>query len=426
VVNVRVVAALAALATGCDYLTSSFETNEFSGDPYPIEVETSSGALVVGLAENGRSGIRNAVLDVLSPLTVVDRGADKQLSVDDATLTLYGILATGEFGEARARFEDKSVVTLHPCDLATPVCEVGTDAVPRAFDAVLGMDAFSGDALRIRTAAAELFVFPDIAGDDLHRSRSCDAVFPSTFRGGGTLMLGGTEVQFPNRRIAVDTCLAPNPTGLTQRERGLDALLVLSTALGPMLLNETIYARYQQLDPTALDVAALPEQIVNLPSGPIVGRLTSLPALALVGNLPSNPRAPCRQVYAHHLLAAQNCGPGIDCPCADNEAFCSVPAVVEIAPPGRLAAVIVPDDDPTLQALRTELRPDRPEVDGILGTEAMQALELDIDYPNGRMLARCTDRQTCGARITISDHDSPAQERKNISGCLGDEPGPFP
>jgi len=413
-------------ATGCDYLTSSFETNSFSGDPYPIEVETSSGALVVGLAEDGRSGVRNTVLDVLSPITVVDRGADKQLSVDSITLTLYGITATGEFGEPRARFEDKSVVTLHPCDLTTAVCEVGSDTMPRSFDAVLGMDAFSGDALRIRRATNELFVFPDIAGDDLHRSRACDAVFPSTFRGGGTLMLGGTEVQFPNRRIAIDTCLAPNPTGETQRDRGLDALLVLSTALGPTLLNEAIYARYQQLDPAAPALESLPEQIVNLPSGPVAGRVTSLPAIALVGNLPSNPRAPCRQVYAHHLLATQNCGPGIDCPCADGQTFCSVPAVVELAPTGRLTVLIVPNDNPTLQALRTELRPDRPEVDGILGSEALDALELDIDYPNGRLLARCVDRQTCGARITIADRDSPAQERKNIAGCLRDEPGPFP
>jgi hypothetical protein len=426
VVKVRVVAALAVLASGCDYLTSSFKTNEFSGDPYPIEVETSSGALVVGLAEDGRGGIRNAVLDVLSPITVVDRGADTQLSVDETSLTLYGITATGDFGEPRARVDDASVVTLHPCDLATEVCQIGSDTLPRSFDAVLGMDAFAGDALRIRRATNELFVFPDIAGDDLHRSRACDAVFPSTFRGGGTLMLGGTEVQFSNRRIAVDTCLAPNPTGATQRERGLDALLVLSTALGPTLLNEAIYARYQQLDATAPDVATLPEQIVNLPSGPIVGRLTSIPAIALVGNLPSNPRAPCRQVYAHHLLAAQNCGPGIDCPCADNETFCSVPAVVELAPTARLTVLIVSNDDPTLQALRTELRPDRPEVDGILGTDALQALELDVDYPHGRMLARCVDRQTCGARITLADHDSPAQERKNIAGCLRDEPGPFP
>jgi hypothetical protein len=430
-VNVRVAAAIAAglglaTASGCDYLTSSFETNGFSGDSYPIEVETTSGALVVGLAEDGHSGVRNAVLDVLSPITVVDRGTDTQLSVDESTLTLYGVTATGELTEPRARFEDTSVVTLHPCDFTTAVCEVGTDTAPRSFDAVLGMDAFSGDALRIRRATHELFVFPDIAGDDLHRSRACDAVFPSTFRGGGTLMLGGTEVQFSNRRIAIDTCLAPNPNGATQRERGLDALLVLSTALGPTLLNESIYTRYRELDPTAPELELLPEQIVNLPSGPIAGRLTSLPAIALVGNLPSNPRAPCRQVYAHHQLASQSCSTGIDCPCTSGDEFCSVPAVVELAPAARLTVLIVSNDDPTLQALRTELRPDRPEVDGILGTDALQALELDVDYPNGRLLMRCVDRQTCGARITIADHDSPHQERKNIAGCLGDTPGPFP
>jgi len=103
-----------------------------------------------------------------------------------------------------------------------------------------------------------------------------------------------------------------------------------------------------------------------------------------------------------------------------------VPPCVGHAQTGRINGLVVPHDNPTPQALGTELRPDRPEVDGILGAEALEALEVDIDYPNGRMLARCVDRQTCGARITIADHDSPFQERKNIAGCLRDEPGPFP
>src|SRR5207302_3804872 len=51
-VTVAVAVAVALASTGCDkltsLLTSSFATNEFSGDPFPIGVETTSGALVVG------------------------------------------------------------------------------------------------------------------------------------------------------------------------------------------------------------------------------------------------------------------------------------------------------------------------------------------------------------------------------------------
>jgi hypothetical protein len=166
----------------------------------------------------------------------------------------------------------------------------------------------------------------------------------------------------------------------------------------------------------------LPESTVLLPSGPVTGRLTSVPSIALVGNLDSASRAPCRQVYASHLLETGPCAAGVDCPCENNETSCSVPAVLELAPPARLPVLVVPDANPTLQALRTELRPDRPEVDGILGTSALQALELDVDYASSRLLARCTDRATCGARITLAD----SSDRRYLTRCLGDERGPIP
>jgi hypothetical protein len=63
--------------------------------------------------------------------------------------------------------------------------------------------------------------------------------------------------------------------------------------------------------------------------------------------------------------------------------------------------------------LRTELRPDRPEVDGILGLDALASVELDIDYPHGRFLARCTG-EGCAARVTLTDNAS----RRYINNCL--------
>ena len=38
---------------GCDKLTSSFETNDFSGDPFPILIDDSSGAILIGVRESG-------------------------------------------------------------------------------------------------------------------------------------------------------------------------------------------------------------------------------------------------------------------------------------------------------------------------------------------------------------------------------------
>ncbi len=421
-VNARV-ALLALCATGCDFVTSSFRTNGFSGDPFPIITETSSGAIVVGFQESG-SSMRSALLDVLTPITLIDRGPEAQPEFNTRTYTLYGALARGApLDHPRAKFNDVKVATLHPCRLDTDTCEVGTADAPRPFNAVIGLDAFASDALRLRLATEEVFVLPDIAGDDTRRSKACDAVFPAPFRGGGTLILGGAEVPFPNLRIAINACLAPNPDpALPQRDRGVNALLVLSTAIGTSMLNEATYDRYRELHPSEPTIDALPESSLLLPSGLVIGRLTSLPSIALVANLSSNPRAPCRAVYASHLLEGGSCAEGVDCPCPDGERFCSAPAVVELAPVARLPVLIVDNADPTLQALRTELRPDRPEVDGILGTSALAAVELDIDYPHDRLLARCTDTSSCGARVTLADGEA----RRYLTSCLGSERGPIP
>jgi hypothetical protein len=412
------------LLTGCSYITSSFVTNDFSGDPFPIPVETSSGAVVVGLQQQGES-IRTSVLDVMSPVTVFDPGPDKPATISFPPVTVMGLdPITGLLDKPRAVFTEPQILRVHPCTDAT--CSVGTEAAPRPFDAILGMDSFASDALRLdlstTAGASEMVILPDVAGDNSNRGLSCDAVLASPFRGGGTLLVGGTEVAFANFRIAIDTCLAPDPDpNITQAARGANVLLVLSTALGISILDETAYTRYRQVVPSAPDVSALPDGSVLLPSGVVRGKLTTVSSLALVGNSTTNPRAPCRQVYAHHLLTAGDCPDGGDCPCTGGPTFCPVPAIIELTPATPLAVLVVADDDPTLQALRAELRPDRPEVDGILGTAALTALELDLDYQHNRALGRCSDDATCAARPELSSQD----RRATITACLNAPPGPI-
>jgi hypothetical protein len=411
----------AATLTGCTYLTSSFETNDFSGDPFPTFVDTTSGAIVVGVREPGSASDRVAVLDVMSPMTVIDRGADTTPSITTTDLTLLGARGPGgALTLPRAHFIEKQVVTLHPCFPAE--CTIGDDTIQLPFNAVLGAPTFAGDALRLRLADDEIFVLPDIAGSDERRGRACDAVMDSPFRGGGTLVLGGTEVPFQNWRIAVAACMNPHPARLlTQSARGVDALFVMSTAIGPSLLSQTAYEHLRELDPSMLPADQLPERTVLLPSGPVVGGVATLTSLALVSNAGSSSRSPCRQMWASHLLASRDCQPGDDCPCSPGDPFCSVPAMIELKPAAGLPVLVIPDTDRTLQALRTELRPDQPEVDGILGTSALEAVELDIDYSHDRLLGRCVDRATCGARAALPDQPA----RSYVNGCLDGMPGPI-
>ncbi len=402
-----------ALTSACSLITDSFVTNEFSGDQYPIDVDLASGAVMVGLRQDGAPD-RDAVLDVLSPVTLVDPGRGVQASV-----STHDVLVLGA-GMPRARLVEAQLVEVHPCD--SDECTVGPDTAPVPYGAVIGADVLAGDAVRLRLGSNQIFILPDVGGDDDDRSRACDAVFPSPYRGGGTLVIAGTELPFGGRRIALQTCLGPNPDpAVPQSMRGADALLVASTGIGATILGETAYARYRIAHPTAPALEALPGATVHLPSGPISGKRATIPSLALVATSSSTPRAPCRQVYGSHLIIQRDCVADDDCPCEEGNTFCAMPAVVEVQAPTVIDVLVVVDSDPTLQALRTELRPDQPEVDGILGTDALRSMEMDIDYPHNRVLARCSG-EGCATRPGLTNR----RDRAQIQGCLGPNPvGPI-
>ena len=92
----RVAACLGMLAlAGCNYLTSSFDTNDSSGDQFPIFVDNASGAVVIGMQEAGDLDQRQAVLDVMSPLTVVDRGPVAPASITETNVSVLGTPVPG-------------------------------------------------------------------------------------------------------------------------------------------------------------------------------------------------------------------------------------------------------------------------------------------------------------------------------------------
>ena len=450
----RATAALGALGlvglAGCTLITDSFLSNDFSGDPFPVPVDTTTGAIMVGVRQAGSSD-RAAVLDLLSPFTVTDPGPGILPSLTYADLTLLGAAPGGALGVPRARFRSAQLIAVHPCD--TDTCSVGEEGGLREFGAILGADSLAGDAIRLRLGDDKMFVLPDVGGSDPARSLNCDAVFRSPYRGGGTLVVVGTELPFGNRRITVQACLgqdpdppldlAPPSTGglspyLTAlNQRGSDVLLVVSTSIGITILGESAYQRYLQAHPDAPGPTG--SGVVYMPSGPVAGQRARIDRLALVAAPTSNALAPCRQIYAHRLLSAHalrntqtECAePGavppadsglLDCPCKNGDASCPVPAILELdaTSDGGLDILVVPDSDPTLQALRTELRPDQPEVDGLLGTNALRAAEIDVDYPHDRLVTRCAG-PGCTARPQLATTADRCQINHCIYGSINNE-----
>ncbi|MEZ4404721.1 MAG: hypothetical protein R3B06_32175, partial [Kofleriaceae bacterium] len=362
-----VVVATLVAACGSDLPTGS--------DGEPIYVERAAGALVVTVTV-GDGPPQTGVLDVMSPLTVLDAPLGQAVERHGTYLGLLGRRSPTVTDQVvRARYSPNALF-MHPCDTADP-CTVGRPGTPTPITAVVGADTFTSDALRVSPGTDQVTIFPDIAGSNAARAAACEAVVASPFFGGGTLIIGGTEVTFSGLRPTLGVCLSPDPANPERTRRGTDATMVLSTGIGTSILGRSRYVAWQ-VATGGPAVESLPPATVLLPSGPIEGRLARIDALAIVGSSAS-PQGACRQVYASHVLADGACPAGSDCPCT-NATVCAAVAVVELA--DEFEALVVADDEPLLQALRTEVRPDQPEIDGVLGLGALATTEFDLDYPN--------------------------------------------
>ena len=390
---VRLAIAVGAALAGCG------EIDTFSGDPYPISYVSRAGAVTVEVLAPGESP-RAAVLEILSPLTVFDNGAATAPRRRETTFDLLGRTSSGTT-VSRARFTGP-VVEIHPC--AMDACSVGDPAAPFPVTATVGADLLSGDALRFDFAAQQLFVLPDIAGSPQVRTELCDGVFIEPFQGSGTLLLEGAEVTFTSHRTVVESCIAPDTEQLTPPgKRGGDALFVLATGLGPNLMTEATYQRFRDASLTAVpELATLPAATAQLLTGPITGRLAVVPRVSLVGTDPQEPRGPCRETWASVFLeTADNrevCLPNVECPCRARDRACRAPSVVMLDPVAGVPFIVVPDTTPLIQDLRAELRPVVGEIDGVLGTDMFAGIQLDVDYPNQRLLWRCIATEGCAVR----------------------------
>lgn len=406
--------------------------------PFGVPFDPDSRPVLVNV-ELGDNAVITASVDTMAPLTIIDQseiGAQPpEITREIMTVSLLSRPTSGD-PVPRARFSGVETLISHPCQQDTsPVsddCEVGQQGQSSAIQAILGANLLSRNAVRFDFANHRLDFFPDIAGSANQRAELCDAVFDGPFHGGGTVVVSGAEISVSGYRIAIgacffndlcdgvsgphcdDVCGVPRPQGM---EQGVDALFVLSTGIGTTIVNRTTYDRYVSMyqltgrTPAPPAYNDLPTDRLYLSSGPIDVRIASMNHLALVAEN-SDQRGPCDERYANdYLTRRRECADSSDpdCPCSStDQTFCRASAVSELSLPQTSESVhegievaVVPDGDPTLQALRNELRPDLPEVSGILGTNALTAMIVDADYPNGRVLMRCSDDDVCTVRPRV-------------------------
>lgn len=391
-------------------------------DPFPIRLDLSRGPAVA--AVDVGEGPVPALIDTLSALTLLDPlAAAEGGELPDprrrrVRLTLVGLDTAGLATIPRARFPDTDALELHPCPGDEP-CRVGVDGDTVEFDAVLGADLLGRTAARFDFPSHELRFFPETAGTEAQLTNDCQAVMPNVFAGGGTLLVGGTEVSYTGRRPALGACLdavdAPE-----DRERGTDAMLLVSTGIGVTILAASAYDRYAVAS-GATPRTSLAAGVLHLASGPTEVRLGEIGRFALVGALgdEAGERGPCRELFLNRLMSVRACedeDAGIEnCPCPDGDEFCRTAAAVDLTGPVEVA--VLDDNHPLLQSLRDELRPGHPEVDGILGARALAPLRVEFDYPNGRVVMRCRLPGTCVTRPAVRSRT----EQANLERCRDED-----
>jgi hypothetical protein len=226
---------------------------------------------------------------------------------------------------------------------------------------------------------------------------------------------------------------------------GVDLSLVLATGAGPMVLSEDAWARVEAsltargTAPPALS-AAEPLHMASWPA-PIPARWSVLPRYALI-DLEAGTAAdpgPCvelgrarriewvvqKQALAFAAGATNaECVQLCDTDRAESGKAQNSAAYIELA--GAIPVAVVKDTEAFLQALRFDIRPEGPEVDGLVGAGALDGARLELDYRSDqpRAIFSCEEEGTAGCHAAGRCPRLPDHEQEHT--CFGHEPHRLP
>jgi hypothetical protein len=361
------------------------------------------------------------------------------------TITLVGPAPEGAVTPARAVF--RGLITAE-----TTVGAVGTAADNLRLAAVLGGDLMRGFAVEIRFAIPEATFWPREPATDNFLASSNYAVLHLPRRGGGELesqdpgnFLGEhAPHQVPPSRLLLRACAAPDvfrredplPVRCCRGEEqsvstGTDLSLLLSTGAGPTVLGRAAWERIRlRLDPAPPPGERRPVLLAQSAT-PIDAEWVKLPRLALVNRqaeLSLDP-GPCaelarsRRLEQVELLQVQNsslaaCALPCDRDPQASERAQNSAAYLELGE--ALDVAVIADVEPLLQAVRMEVRPLGPEVDGFLGAAALARTRLELDYvsKDTRAIFSCTPeaaQELCRSVASCPRLPAPGQ----IRACFG-------
>jgi hypothetical protein len=462
--SVLVVVALGAAAgAGCTEECCTIDSLPIRLARAPLMDGSAAAGALLAVAQSGAADQFLMVLDSGSPITVLASPAGSGASnVEHRDFDLRDALSGQDPAPLRAEFRDIALLELPlgPVGAAAtqPLGIFGGD-LAQAFSVELHFAPPATDPL-CQGAIAPAGAAPGCSSVTLWRHQGASdgfledagiATVHFALAGGGEVTTQGDPdflglrgpLQLPPTRIALRTCAVPDafvpdspqPSCGARgcevtRATGVDLALVVATGVGPLVLGEAAWARVSAelpappvLTPAPLLVAGWPAPIVGPDTGGVSQQplWTTIPRLALVDEEtgPNDDLGPCvdlgrarrlewvsyHQVHPELLQPTEMaCVEVCDTDTRQPDLAQNSAAYLEIG--GDIPVAVVADDDPFLQSVRFDVRPEGPEVDGLLGAGALGRMgggvRMEIDYLSTpkRALFSCepdTDRASCWA-----------------------------
>jgi hypothetical protein len=261
-------------------------------------------------------------------------------------------------------------------------------------------------------------IYTDLPASDSDLAANGYAVVKFNLRGATSAATasGSGRPGPPSSRVVMRVCGNPptfDPNGPAQtcntgevelQAAGTNLLLALSTGHGPLVLSASAWQRLggQVPSPLGAGESALYSPLV---ADPVPAHWVTVSRLALVDGDSGDawPGACAELARGRRIewtLANQDNGACFQ-PC-DVSGGVALPAAAYLEIGSDLPAAVVSDNSDLMSNLNEDF-PSGAQVDGVIGTEALAEIRIEIDnvsQPQGRLVAACepgADRQTCWA-----------------------------
>ena len=371
------------------------------------------------------------VVDTGSPFTLLAGASGAASQTEQASWNLYSAGAFPPPGPPeRATFRGWDV-------FQAPLQPVGDASFSPG--GVLGADLLRNYSVELRfgalcapgsTALCSSMTFWSHLGEDLSLLEDAGyAVINFTPFGGGEVTADGDPdflglrgpLTIPATRVVLRGCALADPFTPTAgsprlsipacatardavaQSSGVDLSLMIDTGVGPLVLAASAWQRVVAAglvsEPTALALPAAPSapsgapplRIATWPDPIDVLLWTTIPRYALVnlevganddpGPCVELARARRTEIVSYNTVtdpARELCGARCDVDPTNSGVAQNSAAYLEVS--GEVPVAVISDDEPFLQALRFDVLPEGPELDGLVGAAALGRARLELDY----------------------------------------------